>query len=1102
MKLNRIELSVPWNRWLKKYLLIMRLICFLILIFTLQLSASVWSQNTVMSINLKNSTLQELFTQIEKNSNYRFFYNNDEVDVNQRISVAVEEKAIGKILSVALEGTPYSFKEMDNKLILIENMGTHSKGSNGSQQQKPVSGKVTDASGGLLPGVSVVIKGTTVGTITDSDGNYKLANVPANAILQFSFVGMKTTEVLVAGKSTINATLTEESIGIDEVVAVGYGTMKKSDLTGSVSSINSDHFQLGVGLTPQQIMKGSISGVSISQNSGKPGGTNTIRVRGGTSISASNEPLYVIDGVPISTSAGVSSTKLSSTTDYFDEEAVDPLSSLNPNDIESINILKDASATAIYGSRGANGVIMITTKRGSAGKTQIDYSFNTGFSNQAKKLDVLSGDEYRSIVGKLGLALDDKGENADWQDRISRTALTTSNFLSLTGGNDKSNYRVSVGYSDQQGIIKGSDAKNFNSRINLTHIELEGKLKFDVNMSYGQQFTDQAPVSNTVGSEMGSSIIYETYVFNPTYPIYNPTTGDYYDVPPYRVNPVSYTTELFDKRKSSKFLGNISASYNFIKPLTLQVNAGYNVNQVDRNTYISKGNLLGNGYNGWVSIQKLGDYNKLLETILKYNQKFGKHGIDAIAGYSYQYFYDEGNREGASGFLSDEFKWYSIQAATSIEIPTSYAQCNRLISMYGRANYNYDDRYLFTATLRRDGSSRFGSDNKWGLFPSAALSWRVSKEKFYRSSLVSDLKVRASYGVTGSQEIGNYNSLSTLSASSGGYIVGGSKITIVMPSQYANPDLKWEETAQTDIGIDFTMLKSRIQGSLDWYSKKTSDLLLSIDVPSPSYISKQIANVGSVRNSGIELTLNAEIIRSKNFGWSANANISHNANKVLSLTNDKWVGKNMQTAPCQGQGLSGSYAQLIMPGQPLGTFYGKRFTGFDSNGLETYANNGAAEVIGCAQPDLSFGFGSTFTYKNWSLSMNLHGTQGNDIYNGTRNNQAYLSNLPGRNVFKEAVTSGVSRSQAKVFSSRFIEDGSFLRMDNLTLGYNFKTKNTFLSNARAYVSAQNLFVLTGYKGLDPEVNSEISSTGTAPLGIDYLSYPKARTFTLGINVSF
>lgn len=968
-------------------------------------------------------------------------------------------------------------------------------------QGRSVSGIVKDTSGEPIIGANVSVKSTTNGTITDLDGKFKLNEVNSRAVIVVSFIGYITQEITLGQQHSIAVVLKEDTKTLEEVVVVGYGTMKKSDLTGSVSSLNSEHFQIGSSLTAEQVMKGAFSGVNISQNSGKPGGTNTIRVRGGTSISASNEPLYVIDGVPISTSAGVSSTKLNSNIDYFDEEAVDPLSSLNPDDIESINILKDASATAIYGSRGANGVIMITTKRGKAGKTQVDYTFNAGVSNATKQLDVLTGDEYRAIVNKLNLSLDDKGDNANWQDRIERTALSSSHFLSFTGGSEKSNYRASLGYSDQQGVIKASDVTNFNGRINITHTEFDGKLKFDLNMNYGEQATKQSPISNTVGSEMGSCILYEAYVFNPTYPIRD-ENGDYYNVPAYRVNPVSYTDELLDKRRSKKFLGNLSAYYNFMKGFTFQVNAGYNVNSISRNSYISKDNLLGNGYNGYVSMQKLDDYSKLLETILKYNQKFGKHGIDAMAGYSYQYFYDEGNHESAYGFLSDVFKWYSIQAATTIETPSSYAECNKLISMYGRVNYNYDDRYLFTATLRRDGSSRFGEDHKWGLFPSAAFSWRISQEKFYHSKLVSDLKFRASYGITGSQEIGNYNSLSTLSASSSGYIVGGNKITIVLPSQYSNPDLKWEETAQTDLGLDFGLFNGRVQGSFDWYYKKTSDLLLSIDVPSPSLITKQIANVGSVRNTGVELSLNTELIRAKDFGWSANINVSHNSNKVLSLQNDKWVGKDMQTAPCQGQGLSGQYAQLITPGQPLGTFYGKKFIGYDENGLEQYANDGTDQVIGNAQPDLTYGFGTNIRYKRWTMSMNFHGTIGNDIYNCTRNNLAYLSNLPGRNVLKEAVTSGVSRTQAKMFSSQFIEDGSFLRLDNLTIGYEFNVKKTFLSRARAFVTAQNLFCLTGYKGLDPEVNSEISSTGVAPLGIDYLSYPKARTFSFGVNLSF
>lgn len=969
-------------------------------------------------------------------------------------------------------------------------------------QKRTVSGIVTDSKNEPLIGVNVTIKNaSTTGTITDIDGKYSLEIPSGNSVLVFSYIGYSTQEVKVSNQSVVDIVLKDDMQALEEVVVVGYGTMKKSDLTGSVSSITSDNFKLGTDLTPQQLMQGAFSGVNISQNSGKPGGSNTIRVRGGTSITASNDPLYVIDGVPISTSAGVNQSNIgSSTTDFFDQEPINPLSNINPNDIESINILKDASATAIYGSRGANGVIMITTKKGKAGMRQLDYSFNLGVSTVAKKLDVLTGDEYRKTVSELGLTLDDKGQNTDWQDVIFRTAISQNHYVSFMSGSENTSYRASAGYSNQNGVMEGSGMKSANARMNINHKALNDKLKLNMNISYGETNSDQAPVSNTVGSEMGSSMLYEAYVFNPTYPIYN-EEGDYYDVPPYRVNPASFSKELLDERATSQFLGNLTADWNFYKPFTLQVNAGYNKNTINRNSYISKSNLLGNGNNGYVTVQKLSDYSKLLETILKYNQSFGKHNIDAMVGYSWQYFYSEGQTTKAYGFLSDNFKWYSLAAAQTVESVSSYAESNNLISMYGRINYNYADKYLLTATVRRDGSSRFGSGNKWGIFPSVAASWRISQEDFFQNDIMSDLKLRASFGITGSQEIGNYNSLSTLGASTNGYLVGGEKITIVLPQQYTNPDLKWEQTAQTDIGIDFGFLNGKIRGSIDYYYKKTTDLLLSVAVPSPSLITTQIANVGTVTNQGIELDLSFDLMRTKNFAWDANLNLSHNKNEVVSLSNGQWTGDNMQVAPCQGQGLSGTYAQLIMPGQPIGTFYGKRFIGV-VDGVEQFANDGEPEVIGCAQPDLTFGLGTNLQYKNWTLSLNFRGSIGNDVYNCTANNLAYLSNLPGRNVLKEAVTSGVNRDQAKVYSSRFIEDGSFVRLDNLSLGYNFSLPKLYISNARVFVSAQNLFVITGYSGADPEVNSEISRTGVAPLGVDYLSYPKARIFSMGINLSF
>ena len=432
-------------------------------------------------------------------------------------------------------------------------------------------------------------------------------------------------------------------------------------------------------------------------------------------------------------------------------------------------------------------------------------------------------------------------------------------------------------------------------------------------------------------------------------------------------------------------------------------------------------------------------------------------------------------------------------------------ESNSLISFYGRVNYNYDNRYLLTATVRRDGSSRFGADHKWGLFPSAAASWRISQEKFWNWEPMNDLKLRYSFGITGNQEIGNYQSLNTLAASSNGYLIGGNKITIILPAQYSNPDIKWEETTQHNIGLDFGFLDSRIRGSFDWYYKKTDDLLLSVDVPAPSLITRQIANVGSVENKGVEFEIAADIIRTKDWRWDISLNMSHNTNEVTSLSNDKWTGDDVLTAACQGQGLSGSYSQRIKEGYSIGTFWGKEYLGI-VDGKETYRKNADGTdwvgEIGCAMPDLAYGITTNVHYKQWSMGIVLRGTIGNEVYNCTANNLMYTGNLPGRNILREALDSGITYGEPKAFSSRFVEDASFLRLDNLNLGYDFAVKALHISHARVSLSAQNLFVITGYSGLDPEVSSVISSNGMSTLGMDYLSYPRARTFTLGLNVTF
>lgn len=1084
------------HRLLQKILLRMKLTIVILTVALLQVRAASYAQKITLS--LRNAQLSQVVKQLRKQTNYNFLYNSVAAETLNPINVEVRDEDLVTVLEKCFSGQPLIFR-IQNKTVLISRRPIIAvKTEIEKAVDIDVTGMVSDDKGPLV-GVVVQVKGTQRSVATDSEGRYKITVPDQNAVLLFRFIGYQNQEVKVDGKKLVNVVLKAAEAELNDVVVVGYGTQRQKDLTGSVGAITSEDFNKGAQLAPQQLLQGKISGVNISQNSGKPGASNTVRIRGGTSLTGSNDPLYVIDGVPISSTANINQSSIRGTgTDVFDQEPSNPLQTLNSNDIESITVLKDASATAIYGSRGANGVIVITTKKGKAGKAQVVYNGQVGFSTVANKLDVLNAEQYRGLVNTLGLTLDDRGASTNWQDEIYRTAVTQDHNISLSGGSDKTLYRASIGYGDLEGVMLGSKLQQANILANINHKALNDRLKFDLRLNYGQNMQNSAPVSNTVGSEAGTSMNYEAYVFNPTYPVRD-ANGNYNHVPPFRINPVSFSTDVLDQKTQQRLLGNLTTNYKIIDPLSIDVSLGYTRQSIDRNSFISKSNPLGTGLGGYASVQKLFDYSKLLETVLRFNKSYGKHSIDAIGGYSYQYFVNEGLRNTASGFLSDEFRWYSLQAASVISSVTSYKESNTLISVYGRLNYNYDNRFLVTGTIRRDGSSRFGSGNKWGVFPSGSVAWRISEEKFFKVKAISDLKFRLSYGVTGNQEIGNLNSLTTLGASSTGYIVGGQRVTVVLPQQYANPDLKWEQTAQINAGLNFGLFGDRIRGSFDIYRKKTTDLLLLVAVPSPSVVNTQLANVGSVENKGIEFELGASVFDKEKFGWDVDFNISRNINKVLSLSNDKYQGTNIQIAPLQGT-ISGGFAQIIMPGSPLGTFYGRKYTGLNENGLEQYeATN---QVLGTAQPSFTYGLSNNFRYGSWFLTANLRGVAGNEVYNLTANNLAYKNNLPGRNVLTSAITDGVSRAQPKAYSSRWIESGSFLRLDNLTFGYNFKINSKSISAARLFFVGQNLFIITNYSGLDPEVNSEISASGIAPLGVDYLSYPKSRTFSLGASVTF
>jgi TonB-dependent starch-binding outer membrane protein SusC len=979
-----------------------------------------------------------------------------------------------------------------------------------AQNQITVTGVVIDGTTSApLPGVNIVVEGsseatgTTIGTTTSLDGEYSL-NVPSNLnVLVFSYVGYQSQRVQINNRTEINVTLEQDLSLLEDVVVVGYGVQRERDLSSAISSVSSEDFNRGAQLSPQQLIQGRMAGVNISQNSGKPGGSNTVLIRGGTSVTGSNDPLYVIDGVPIATSSSRRQNNLNSggNITYFDQEPVNPLNSINPNDIESINVLKDASATAIYGSRGANGVIVITTKSGRAGTMQTSYDTRFGISSVSNTLDVLSADEYRQINQDLGLSITDLGADMFWQDEVFRNAFSQTHDLSFSGGTENTRYRASIGYGLQEGVILASQMENTNARINANHSAMDGKLQFNLRLTAAQIASNNAPTSNTVGGEAGTNVLFEAYRFNPTFTIFD-EDGNYNHMSQFNVNPVSFSDHIEDESTTRRLLSSLSTTYRIIDPLSVNVNLGYTYQNNQRNAYIYRASPLGGGFNGMATTQTVTDWSQLLETTFNFRQSLGaNHDIDAIAGYSYQYFVDEGNNIRGSGFLTDAFKWNSIQAASTINNVSTFKASNTLISFYTRVNYSFLDRYLITATVRRDGSSRFGAGNKWGIFPSASFAWRVSSEDFFPDeTFINDLKFRVSYGITGNQEIGNLNSISTLGASNSGYVIGGERRTIVLPQQFANPNLKWEETSQLDIGVDYELFNGRVYGKMDYYVKETSDLLLTFAVPSPSVVNSQLANVGSVENKGFEFEIGSRIIQQSNAMWKLDLNLSVNRNKVLSLSDDTWSTDNIPFAPVPGAGLTGVIAQRIEPGNALGTFYGRRFLGVE-NGQEQFSEDN--QVIGSAEPDFTFGIGNTFFYDNWDLQLNLRGSVGNDVLNVTALNMSYKSNLPAYNILSSAADDGVNRGEPKSYSSRWIEDGSFLRLDNVTLGYNFNVDQiTFLSNARLYVTAQNLFVITGYSGLDPEVNSDVTGSGIAPLGIDYLSYPRSRSFSVGASISF
>jgi TonB-linked SusC/RagA family outer membrane protein len=1010
-----------------------------------------------------------------------------------------------------------------------------------SAQDAPgtITGRVVDApTQQPLADVNIVIVGTTRGTISKGDGTFALVNVlPGPRTVRASRIGYgaQTQEVTVPSGGTVTAefALTQVGVVLSEIVSVGYGTQRREAVTGSVATVDADVANVGVVPNVNSMIQGRVAGVNMVSNSGEPGSGAQIRIRGGTSISASNEPLYVIDGVPISNAqteaSGVGPTGQTASEDVALPRS--PLNLLNPSDIESITILKDASATAIYGARGANGVILIETKRGLSGKPTITYDGYVASSQATKGLDVLNGDEYRTFIqgevaaGRLpATRLATLGtENTDWAKAIERTAVTHNHNLSFAGGATNTQYRASLNYMNTEGVILENGLNRIQGRLNAAHQAFENKLRLGLNLTSSQVNNNYVSFENTAGFEGG--IFTNVAYFNPTRPITvtDPGTGQtvYYEIGPGRQavrNPVALAYQVQDRANTNRTLGNATAEYDLLPSLTAQFNLGADRSSGVRRTYFPKSSPAGAEWGGRARQVERDLTSVTLQTLLTFRQTFAEvHNFDIVGGYEYtDNKIEEFGAEGRN-FLTDAFSFNNLGGGATLVNPFSSKTEDRLVSFLSRANYSLLDRYYLTGVLRRDGSSRFGAGNKWAVFPAISGAWRISGEEFMRGNTrVSDLRLRAGWGLQGNPAVPPYASLLLLETSNAArYVFGDVTVTGVAPSRNPNADLKWEQTAQTNVGLDYGFLDNRFTGTLEYYIKNTSDLLLTVAVPQPAAVDTVLRNIGKVRNQGVELSFDAQVLSRPRMSWLAGLVFAAERNKVVDLGGRSFIG----TGRVSGQGQSGQLAQRIIPGEPLGTFYGPTFIGVDpADGKQLFRcatasatcidgqtkSPGGSDygIIGNANPDFTLGIHSNVNFGNLDFSFLINSAIGQDVFNNTALVYQTKSNaLTDANFLRPALNDPTGLREPAIYSSRWIEDASFTRLQNVTVGYTFGLPGLGGEprNTRVYFAGDNLFVITDYSGLDPEVHTQ---AGLASRGIDYLHYPRSRTFTGGVRVTF
>lgn len=962
--------------------------------------------------------------------------------------------------------------------------------------QSNVSGTVKDANGEPLIGVSVLEVGTQNGAVTDMYGNYKL-NVKPGAKLKISYIGFTPQTVKAGSNSQI--VLQEDNTALNEVVVVGYGTMRRKDVTSSITTVKAEDLNRGVFTDPGQMLQGKVPGLVVSSTA-DPNGSPTITLRGASTLrTGAMSPYYVVDGIP----------------------GVD-ISIVSPEDIESIDVLRDATATAIYGSKAANGVIIITTKKGAEEKTNVSYNGYVAFDNILKKYDVCTADDLRQYAKDNNITLKDGGANTDWQDEVLRTGISHNHNVGISGGNGSTNYMISANLRKREGVIKMTGFDRFNVRSLVSTKTLKDHLTVSIgaNMMYGKHFG--VPSGNE-----GASVLDAMNYYSPTNAIKNADGTWTVGSGSKNYNPLALMEENKSETvwKRNQFVGKTALE--LWKGFVWSVNYSWSNYQSTYSAYNTRNSQLegiGNK-NGQATRNTYFGREQTFETYLNYDFKVGKSKWGLMGGYSWE---EKKNNDGfglsVEGYYNDDLGWYNMSYAQTIlgvqnSVQSGYLEKVRNISFYGRVNYSFDSRYMLQATIRRDGSSVFGKNNRWGTFPSVSAAWNITEEKFMQNQHIFDnLKLRAGYGISGNaMGFDVYSSYNTYGAS-GTFVYDGKTYRTYGATKNANPNLKWESTGMLNIGLDFAFLKGRLNGTVEVYHKKTKDLIWSYPVSTTQYIYGWMdANVGEMTNKGIEFTLNAVPVRTKNFMWSTTLNLSHNKNTVDKMQNETFHTTNLTQGDPMVAGVSADgWTQRIMEGEPIGTFYTYQYAGtvngrseyyvLDENGNRTgeTTNNPSLKdrsITGCAQPKLNAGWNNTLTYKNWSLNAFITGVFGNDVYNSARAHYTSAQMFSdGKNVLKEFLNNPAGDASGSLPSDRFIEKGSYVRLQTLSLSYTFRNCfNDWIQDLTLYGTANNLFTITNYKGLDPEVNM-----GGIDPGIDYRwsRYPHTRTFMVGVKINF